>query len=100
MTKVKKIVKGDVFICLHPRLGAAIPGKVIALTSDETKQIGLEFDQNVNGHSCDGRGLDGHCLWVRPQYILTPAEYEQELKAKQAAADVIAANDLEELIIE
>lgn len=100
MTKAKKISKGDTFICQHPRLGTAIPGKVIALTTDETKQIGLQFEQNVNGHSCDGRGPDGHCLWVRPQHILTLEEYEQEQKVKLAAAESLAAADLEELILE
>jgi hypothetical protein len=100
MTKAKKIVKGDKFVCLLPRLGSPLVGAVISLTADETKQIGLEFDQHVNGHSCDGRGKEGHCLWTRPAFLLTIEEYEQQLKAKLAAADNVGANDLDELVLE
>ena len=100
MTKAKKIVKGDKFVCLLPRLGTPLVGTVISLTTDETKQVGLEFDQQVNGHTCDGRGKEGHCLWTRPAFLLTIEEYEQQLKSKLAAADNIGGTDLDELVLE
>jgi hypothetical protein len=39
----------------------------------------------MNGHSCDGRGPDRHCLWVSPVHILTEVEYEDRITAEQAA---------------
>ncbi len=28
--------------------------------------ICVEMDRNINGHSCNGFGKDGHCVWVPP----------------------------------
>lgn len=97
---INKIVKGDKFICTHPRLGDALIGTVIALTKDETKMIGLQFDEPMNGHTCDGRGKDKHCLWVRPAHLMTVEDYEDQMKAKEAARELTKANDLEELTFE
>jgi hypothetical protein len=97
---IKKAAKGDKFVCVHPKLGEALVGTVIALTKDETKMIGIEFDVKMNGHSCDDRGRNGHCLWVRPHDLLTIDEYENQLKAKEAAKKAAFENDLEEMTFE
>jgi len=97
MTKVKKISKGDKFVCLHPRMPCVAIGKVIALTSDPSKMIGLEFDDPIGIHSCDNRGKDKHCIWVSPNDILTEEEYDELMKAKKSTAAVPV--DYDEIIL-
>lgn len=98
MTKVEKIQKGDKFVCMHPRMPAPFVGVVIALTTDPGKMIGLEFPDPIGIHSCDGRGKDKHCIWVRPEHIATEEEFTQSLKVKEATK-AAAAKDLEELVL-
>ncbi len=77
MTLATSVNKGDEFWCTHRRLPKPMLGVVIALTDQPGKLIGLEFKDNVKGHSCDGRGANGHCLWVAPEHILTPVEFKE-----------------------
>ena len=51
MTKVAKIKKDDRFVCLHPRMQGIYVGRVIVLTTDPAKAVGLEFDEPVGFHS-------------------------------------------------
>ncbi len=97
MTKVAKIKKDDRFVCLHPRMQGIYVGRVIALTTDPAKAIGLEFDEPVGFHSCDGKGKDKHCIWVRPSDILTEEEHTIRDKIKQDAAK--SFTELDELIL-
>lgn len=30
---------------------------------------GVEFEENVGGHDCDGRGKQDHCLWASPRSL-------------------------------
>jgi len=85
MTQVKKISKGDKFICVRNGLEAT----VISLTTEPGKLIGLQFTQNVNGHSCDNRGPHGFCLWASQSDILTRQEFEASLKVKEEAAALV-----------
>jgi hypothetical protein len=94
MTNVKTIHKGDKFWYIGQIAGGPIMGTVIALTSYAGKQIGLQFEVNISGHSCDGRGPEGFCLWARPSDILTDDEYKAKLAA-DAVAD--AANNAEDI---
>lgn len=89
MTQIKKISKGDVFVCTLKRLKSPVAGTIIALTNEPGKLIGLEFSENVNGHSCDGRGKDGHCLWASQYDILTKEEYEASLKVTEEAKKIV-----------
>jgi len=95
MTTATQIKKGDRFYYMG--LDKPILGTVIALTSYAGKQIGLQFDDFNGGHSCDGKGEDGKCLWSRPWFILTPAEYQAKLEADKANVDRDEAVDLEVL---
>lgn len=101
MTRQVKIIKGQEFWCLHPRMPEPTKGKIIAITDKADKLLGIEFPEPIDGfHNCDGRGKDEHCLWVLPRHILTDEEFE-ELKgirqlSKEHAAQ-LEANDLEEL---
>ena len=31
---------------------------------------GVEFEEDVSGHNCNGHGKQGHCLWARPDSLL------------------------------
>jgi hypothetical protein len=97
MTKIAKIKKGDKFVCLHPRMAQIYVGTVVALTTDPAKAVGLEFVEQVGFHSCDGKGKDKHCIWVRPSDILTEEEYAIRNKIKQDAARSFV--ELDELVL-
>lgn len=85
MTQVKKINKGDKFVCTLARLPKPTLGTVIALTNEPGKLIGLEFAEDIKGHSCDNRGKPGYCLWASKYDVLTEAEYADSLKVAQEA---------------
>lgn len=86
MTQVAEINKGDKFWCSHRRLPSDMIGTVIVMTDEPGKLIGLEFDKDIDGHSCDGRGKDGCCLWVNVDHILTNDEYQSRELAKKLAS--------------
>ena len=89
MTQVKKINKGDKLVCTLRRLVQPLVGEVIALTNEPGKLIGLEFNEDVKGHSCDNRGKQGYCLWASQFDVLTEAEYEDLKKVKQEAQELV-----------
>lgn len=89
----REIKKGDIFFLdFKNKVDTIIPVKVIALTRDITKMIGVESESNINGHSCDGIGKDGYCLWTRPEHLLTESDVarikaEAEAKLAQSVVD-------------
>ncbi len=85
MTQATRVSVGDSMWCTHRRLPSPLLGTIIALTDEPGKMIGLEFEEDVGGHSCDGRGQDKYCLWVSPVQILTEEEYADKIAADQAA---------------
>lgn len=89
MTQVKKISKGDRFICVLNRLSKPTLGTVIALTNEPGKLIGLEFAEDVKGHSCDNRGKPGYCLWASRYDILAESEYEDSLRISDTAKSIV-----------
>ena len=97
MTMVKTINKGDKFVFAHTEVKEPLLGTVIALTDAPGKKIGLEFEVNVGGHSCDGRGKPGHCLWAAPAHIHTPDEYEHILKTKNEVQKVTTYNEFDKI---
>lgn len=62
-----KIDKGDRVAYtgreLKPRIGGV--GKVVALDGGPGKEIGVEFEVKIGGHSCDGNGKEGFCWWAK-----------------------------------
>jgi len=96
MTQADSINKGDKFWCIHRRLPKAMLGTVIVMTDEPGKLVGMEFEDCFGGHSCDGRGKDGHCLWVGPEYMLTEDEYASEQAAKQ---EVSAYSELPKVVL-
>lgn len=97
MTNVKTIQKGDKFWCFNRQLVQPTCGTVIALTSNPSKQIGIEFEEPIGAHSCDNRGKDGHCLWTNPSWILTDEEYQAKSVADTVIAASLHAEDIEVL---
>lgn len=97
MTSVKSIKKGDKFWCLGQGIASPTLGTVIALTTNPAKSIGLQFDVNVGGHSCDNRGVHGQCLWVRSFDILTDEEYEAKKAVESSMVESSASEDIEVL---
>jgi len=43
-------------------------GTVIEIRNDRV--IGVQFDNFVSGHDCDGNGLDGYCYYFLSKQIL------------------------------
>ncbi len=91
---MSKIKKGDVVVVLpHDHIAAPVEATVIALTTDPTKQIAVEFEEAHGRHSCDGRGKDGRCYWVHPSLVRTIDTHRAVLAdaaARGPAAEVTA----------
>jgi hypothetical protein len=67
----------------HPRRG-----KIVRLTRTPGKYIGVEFAEPVGPHivhDCDGAGKPGHCLYCRPDQVLTDEEYSTYVERVRAA---------------
>lgn len=47
----------------NPRIKDGMVGKVVDLTDSD---VGVEFDKNIWGHDCDGKGKSGHCWEFAP----------------------------------
>lgn len=92
-----KIIKGSEVICVHPRLSQPIEGVVIALTSEPGKMIGLQLKEEAGFHTCDGRGKDKYCIWVRPEHIMTKEELEASKKVKEDS--LVKYQEFEELVL-
>lgn len=84
-------------------------GKVVRLSTEPGKQVGVEFVEPVGGvdkqgqpwgvtHNCDGRGAMNHCLYVRPDQVLDDRAV-QAYRARLAGASAEAGQyqELEEL---
>ena len=55
-------------------------GTVISVYDYDTDFIGVEFDDEIyfGGHSCGGKGKEGHCWWC-PDRILEPVRYNEKI---------------------
>ena len=96
-----KLKKGDEYWCVHPRLtrgGDPLACKIIAFTTTASKQVGVEFAEDISGgHSCDGRGSDGKCLWVRVSDLTTDDMVKKLKKDAAMLKEHILKRDGEEL---
>ena len=45
-------------------------GKLGTVVSLLTPYCGVEFDEDIGEHDCNGCGTYGHCLWVSPHSLL------------------------------
>ena len=61
---------GDRVVCKANRYVKEVAyGKVIAFNLHDGESIGVEFDNDVKGHSLDGKGKYGHCFWLDSSYV-------------------------------
>lgn len=44
-------------------------GTILGLDKDSKLLIAVEFDRNIDGHSCNGMGKRRHCYWLRKEYL-------------------------------
>jgi hypothetical protein len=94
----RKIKKGDTYwIMGSEELPAPRKGKIIRLSAEPGKAVGVEFAEPIGGvdaqgqpwgtvHTCDGRGKPGFCLYVRPDQVLDEKTM-QAFKARQAEVE-------------
>ena len=62
---------GDRVVCKGNYYNRDIAGKVGTVKGAKLTIIGVEFDERVSGHGCDGRCKYGHGWWV-PAESLQP----------------------------
>lgn len=65
---------GQEVIVASPDLPASAVGRIVALTNEPGKTVGVEFYDEVGIHSCDGAGRHGYCLWATPEHVRLPSE--------------------------
>lgn len=53
------------------------------------RDYGVEFDENVNGHSCGGVGRGEHCFWATEKEIELVSEKPVETDTKPAPTKII-----------
>lgn len=46
-------------------------GTVKTVDDNLSYPFGIEFDKNIGGHACSGKGKNGHCWWC-PESVLEP----------------------------
>jgi hypothetical protein len=93
---------GQQYWCVARRLSQPLLGTIVALTDAIGKSIGLEFTENIVGHSCDGRGKNGYCLWVTPLVIYDETEWGNVsgvLSAQKVFSHSLIGNSYETLVI-
>lgn len=96
----RKIRKGETYWVMgHEHLPRPLKGKIVRLTSDPSRAVGVEFNELMGGtddngqswgvvHTCDGHGRLGYCLYVRPDQVLdekTMASVRARQTTRQAA---------------
>lgn len=62
---------GDRVVCVEAVFGFPCTlnqyGRVVCYTG---AYYGVEFEEDVSGHNCNGHGKQGYCLWVKPDSLL------------------------------
>jgi hypothetical protein len=104
----RKLKKGESYWIVGSEDSPAAPrkAKVIRLSNEVGKTIGVEFAEPIGGvdehgqpwgvsHTCDGRGKLGHCLYVRPDQVLDEKAMQAH-KARQTTEKQEAESKFEE----
>jgi len=108
----RKLRKGEVYwIVGHEHLDAPRKGKIIRLSNEPGKRIGVEFEEPVGGvdesgnnwgvnHSCDGHGKLGHCLYVGAEQALDDkAKQLFEARKAEVVASMPQWEEVDELTV-
>ena len=57
------------YINNYCRIKIGQKGTILGLDKDSKHLIAVEFDNNISGHNCDGLGKQGHCYWLKEEYL-------------------------------
>lgn len=72
-----KFTKGEIVAVVLPsKLPKPMIGTILTITAEVGKSIGVLFETYVGGHSCDGRGEEGKCLWLHPSNVFETTDLE------------------------
>lgn len=99
-----KFKKGDRVIVQYS--GAAyilkrdIVGKVGTVLDYDDGILGIEFDENINGHNCFNKGKDGHCWWVSKDFCesLEHESLEDKEESNYYTGKVVCVEDGMDLV--
>lgn len=95
--RVKLTRNLSVFLASSKEIGTIICGP----ESDNSSKIwyGVEYDNHVRGHDCNGKGKYGHCAWL-PEDCLMLVSKSPVMKIKDwiKTKEVVSANGLLYLI--
>ena len=93
----RKIRKGETYWVMGSvELTEPRKAKIVRLSNEPGRTIGVEFEEPVGGtnedgeswgvnHDCAGNGRQGHCLYVRPEQLLDDKAMEAH-KAHRAGS--------------
>jgi len=93
---------GEEYIVNFPRrLGTPRLGKIVVMTTEPGRHIGVEFDKPVpeSIEDLEGRVKPGHGMWVHPGHLLTESEYQAQV-AQRAAHDTQLHKSVDELVFD
>jgi hypothetical protein len=76
----------SVVVVGHERHRHPFAGRIVAITTEPGKTIGVAATEEVGGNSLDGRCKQGHGLWVSPHQVRTPEAFHAELERRKAEA--------------
>jgi ribosomal protein L12E/L44/L45/RPP1/RPP2 len=108
----RKIRKGETYwIMGHEECPEPRKARIIRLSDEPGKRVGVEFDEPIGGvdkegntwglaHTCDGRGKLGHCLYVRADQVLDDKAMESvKARAVEVQKAVAQFKDLDEITV-
>lgn len=64
-------------------------GKIIDISLQpmyDIEMYGIEFDEYIGGHSCNGQGKPEHCWWVPKKYIKPIDNNKEKLRINMIKA--------------
>lgn len=54
----------------HGDIGKIVSYKETERQGQEITIVGVEFDRNINGHTCNGVGKKGCCAWITKKRLV------------------------------
>ena len=65
--KLRECSIGDEIVILHSTIYSnGLAGKTGRVIVADPWKVGVEFDEYIYGHTCDGNGQYGHCWFLNP----------------------------------
>lgn len=89
-------VGSEVYGFIPTRMGSPLKGKIVAITSQPGKAVGVQLEGFADGHSCDRRvmtegGVEAKsCLWFATEHLMSETQYAESVKLAKAQAEARA----------